>query len=85
VPIRNRLGPDIPGLASLWGILYTSGEYDATGTAVHYGSIIAAGGVVQSGGTASNSTIYWDDRIPSDWPPRDWNLPRVFATNWDSE
>jgi hypothetical protein len=85
VPIRNRLGPDIPGLASLWGILYTSGTYDATGTAVHYGSIIAEGGVVQSGGTLSNSTIYWDDRIPSDWPPRDWNLPRVFATNWDSK
>jgi hypothetical protein len=69
----------------LWGVLYTTGTYDASGTAVHYGSIIAEGGVVQSAGATSNSSIYWDDRIPSDWPPRDWNLPRVFASNWDSE
>jgi hypothetical protein len=84
-PMWNRIGPDIPGLASLWGVLYTTGTYDASGTAVHYGSIIAEGGVVQSAGGTSNSSIYWDDRIPSDWPPRDWNLPRVFASNWDSE
>lgn len=86
-PARNSQGPpfDHPDVA-LSGILYTSGRYDASGTATHYGSIVAKEGVYQSSPAAGNPDVYFDESISTGiWPPRAWNLPRVTVTRWETD
>ena len=68
--------------ASLSGVLYTSGRFEATGKARHYGSIVARQGVVQEAGGAGTPEIYWDESIVTDWPPEDSRLPRTVITSW---
>jgi hypothetical protein len=33
-------------------------------------------------GTAN---LYWDPNIRTNWPPPDWNLPRVIITRWQTD
>jgi hypothetical protein len=84
--IRNRIGPTITADASLWGILYNSGTFDASGGfATLYGSVVADSGIVQTEPGTPPPDIYWDARIPSDWPPPAWSLPRVTVAAWDTQ
>lgn len=72
----------ITARASLRGVLYTNGKFEATGQARHYGSIIARGGVVQEEGSAGTPEIYFDAALLSDWPRAGTDLPRVVITRW---
>jgi len=87
VPERNAYGPPITtDIISLWGILATTGKYDASGPANHFGSIWAIGGVEQSNPSQPAAKVYWDDSIRrQQWPPADWPLPRVTATRWQTD
>ena len=81
-PERNARGGPIPTTASIHGVLFTSGRFEASGTATHYGSVIARQGVVQEVGTAGTPEIYWDASLVELWPPDNWTLPRVVITSW---
>jgi hypothetical protein len=83
----NPRGPDIAGTASFHGILFTSGEFEATGTGRFYGSIVAAQGVAQvpDDGSAATPELYWDQAIVEDWPPDGWRVPRTAVTRWATE
>lgn len=84
--VRNRIGPSIEDNASVWGILYNSGTFDASGgNATFYGSVIADSGVVQTEPGTPAPDIYWDDRLPTEWPPPAWTLPRVAVARWVTE
>jgi hypothetical protein len=83
-PTRNAYGPHITGqTAIIWGVLFVSGTLDAQGNATYYGS------VVTKGGTANKMTgtpdMWWDPRIKDNWPPADWDLPRVVITRWETD
>lgn len=82
--MRNDRGPAIDAPVSLEGILYVSGEFEATGTGVVYGSVIALGGVVQEieDGSQPTPELYWDASIVDSWPPEGWDLPRSVITGW---
>jgi len=71
--------------ASLNGILYTNGKFEATGTARHHGSIIARSGVVQTRSDPGLPEVYWDPAIVNDWPPNGVRLPRVILTAWTTD
>jgi len=80
-PVRNRRGPDVSANAVLWGILYTNGVFDASGSGLFYGAVMTLIGVDQTEPSAAGTaSLYWDDRIPTDWPPRSWHLPRRVVT-----
>jgi len=83
--MRNSRGPDMAGDASIWGILYTNGYWDATGNATYYGSVISYQGIGQSSPTGGTPDIYWDQSIQDDWPPAGWDLPRVIITRWETD
>ncbi len=85
VPMRNDRGPDIAGTASLWGIMYNSGHFEATGNATYYGSIVAKSGVGLLSMAAGTPTLYWDESIVKNWPPPGWDLPRVVITKWETD
>jgi hypothetical protein len=63
--------------------LYIAGTLDAQGNADYYGSVIT------KGGTASKMTgtpnVWWDPRLKDNWPPSDWDLPRVIITRWQTD
>ena len=67
------------------GIFYTNGQFDATGSAHYYGSVIAQQGVVEDGGGVEAPDIYWDESIQREWPPQGWKIPRVLITRWMSD
>ena len=50
-------------------------------------SVIAREGVRQAidDGTAPTPDLYWDASLTSEWPPEDWELPRVTITGWVTE
>lgn len=82
--MRNERGPALTAPVSMEGILYTSGEFEAEGNGVFYGSVIAREGVIQQVDNGSQPTpeFYWDAAIGDSWPPEGWNLPRVVVTGW---
>lgn len=83
--MRNDRGPGtVAAFPVVQGILYTNGFFEATGSAVFYGSVIARQGVVQAldDGSAPTPTIYWDESIVSGFPPAGWDLPRTMITGW---
>ncbi len=83
--MRNHRGPDISSSAVFWGILYNSGHFDATGNAVYYGSVVAKSGVGELHPAAGTPDLYWDESIITDWPPAEWDLPRVVITKWETD
>lgn len=68
--------------ASLRGILFTNGEFEATGRARHYGSVVARRGVVQRDTAPGRPEVFWDAAILADWPEAGSGLPRVWLTDW---
>ena len=81
----NSRGPDMAGTASVWGIFYTNGYWDATGNATYYGSVISYQGISESSPTGGTPDIYWDQSIRDNWPPPGWDLPRVIITRWETD
>ena len=85
-PIWNSKGKQIPGTvnALLWGVLYTSGQFDAEGNAVYYGSVVTYAGTKQPT-SAGTPDFYWDPTLKDNWPPIGWDLPRVIITRWQTD
>jgi hypothetical protein len=84
-PIRNALGPKITHDAIVWGILYLAGQFDASGTPYYNGSVITYAGTQTNVKTAGTANLYWDPTIRDNWPPPDWDLPRVIITGWQTD
>jgi len=80
----NKYGPAITGqTAVVWGALYLSGTLDAQGNATYYGSVITKGGMANK--MTGTPDIWWDPRLKDNWPPPDWDLPRVIITRWQTD
>ncbi len=77
-------GPAISDLSNLWGILYTNGYFDAQGPGRYYGSVVSKQGVI-SMPAAGNPDLYWDASILTNWPPAEWDMPRVVITRWETD
>lgn len=82
--VRNSRGPGIVDDAVVEGILYTNGFWDASGNGRYSGSVITKSGVGQSSPSAGNPDLYWDQTIAGEWPPKDWKLPRIYVTEWET-
>lgn len=80
--IYNRKGKSVAGGADIWGIVYNAGQFDAQGNPVILGSMITKKGQTASAGTAD---IYWDPKLLDEWPPSDWDLPRVVITRYETD
>lgn len=80
--VYNRKGKSVAGGADIWGIVYNSGEFDAQGNPVILGSMITKKGQSKSAGTAD---LYWDPKLIDEWPPSDWDLPRVVITRYETD
>jgi len=83
--LRNSKGPEVTADAVLWGILYNSGYFDATGNARYFGSVVAKQGIGETSPSAGTPDLYWDETIVEDWPPKTWDLPRVIITRWETD
>lgn len=83
--MRNSRGPAIASDAVVWGILYNSGYFEATGNARYYGSVISKQGIGETSPAAGTPDLYWDQSIVDNWPPEDWDLPRVVVTRWETD
>ncbi len=84
--VRNTQGPPIDDEATIWGVLYTNGYWDATGSAKYYGSVISKQGIGESSPSAGTPDLYWDESIArGQWPPREWELPRVVISRWETD
>lgn len=82
---RDARGPAVTASVALRGILYTSGSFEATGSATLYGSVIARQAVTQTpaDGSAATPSIYWDESIGTgQWPDPGSSVPRVAITAW---
>ena len=66
-------------------MFYTNGYWDSTGNANYYGSVISKQGIGESSPTAGTPDLYWDEDIIKNWPPDDWDLPRVIITRWETD
>ena len=77
-------GPDIAGeKAVVWGLLYVSGDFDAQGTPLYYGSVVTKAG--NNGSMAGTPDLFWDTDLKDNWPPPGWDLPRVIITKWQTD
>jgi hypothetical protein len=66
------------------GVFYTSGSFDATGNAIYYGSVVAKEGM--TGGSAGTPDVFFDERlVKGEWPPPEYELPRVIITSWETD
>ena len=83
--VRNTWGPDVNDDALMWGILYNSGFYDATGNGTYYGSLVSKLGIGWFSPSAGTPHHYWDASIKDNWPPDNWLLPRVAITRWETD
>lgn len=85
-PVWNSKGKVLPDPvnALLWGIFYTSGQFDAQGNAVYYGSVVTYAGTT-SPTSAGTPDFYWDPTLKDNWPPIGWDLPRVIITRWQTD
>ncbi len=83
-PVWSSRGPAITGQqAIVWGLLYLSGEFDAQGTPMYFGSVVTKAGMVNSlNGTPD---LFWDTDLKDNWPPPTWELPRVIITKWETD
>ena len=83
-PVWNPKGPSVTHDAIVWGILYLSGQFDASGTPYYDGSVITYAGTETGAKTAGTASLYWDPALNENWPPPDWGLPRVIITGWQT-
>jgi hypothetical protein len=83
--IWNATGPTFNHDAVVWGILYVTGQFDASGTPYYDGSVITYAGTETGVKTVGTASLYWDPTIKTNWPPPDWNLPRVIITRWQTD
>ncbi len=80
---RDMLGLPVQRPINLYGVLYTSGRFDAQGNFAYFGAVVSKKTIGPSGGTPD---FYWDDRIAQgNWPPPGLELPRVIVSRWDVE
>ena len=80
----NAKGPNITGYnAIVWGLLYVSGDFDAQGTPLYYGSVVTKAG--SNGKMAGTPDLFWDTDLKDNWPPAGWDLPRVIITRWETD
>jgi hypothetical protein len=86
-PIRtwNERGPSVAHDAVVWGILYLSGQFDASGTPYYNGSVVTYAGTPTGVKTAGTANLYWDPTLKDSWPPPGWDLPRVVLTRWRTD
>ncbi len=85
---RDSAGIPFSASINMYGVLYVSGRFEATGNLVAFGSVIAKGGMHDSGAgpTAGTPLVMFDERlIKGEWPPPDINLPRTTITFWQTE
>jgi hypothetical protein len=82
--VWNPRGPSVTHDAIVWGILYLSGQFDAGGTPYYDGSVITYAGTETGAKTGGTASLYWDPALRDEWPPRDWGLPRVIITGWQT-
>lgn len=80
----NSKGPSFAADALLWGVLYTSGQFDAQGNARYYGSVVTYAGTTAPT-SAGTPDFYWDPSLKDSWPPLGWDLPRVIITRWQTD
>lgn len=80
--VYNAQGSSVAGTADIWGIVYNTGEFDAQGNPVILGSMITKKGQSKSAGTAN---LYWDPKLLTNWPPSEWDLPRVVITRYETD
>jgi len=85
IPFRNARGPAFTHDAIVWGILYVTGQFDASGTPFYDGSVITYAGTETGVKTVGTADLYWDPAIRDAWPPAGWNLPRVIITRWQTD
>ena len=83
--VRNSRGPEFTDNASMWGILYNNGQWESTGNAIYYGSVVAKSGIGENSPAAGTPEVYWDDTIRTSWPPETWDMPRVLITRWETD
>ncbi len=82
--IWNKYGPPTAAwTAVVWGVVYLSGTLDAQGNATYYGSVITKGGTANK--MTGTPDVWWDPRLKDNWPPPDWDLPRVIITRWETD
>ena len=80
----NKYGPAILNqTAIMWGVMYIAGTLDAQGNATYYGSIVTKGGTANK--MTGTPDVWWDPRLKDNWPPPDWDLPRVIITRWQTD
>jgi len=67
-----------------YGVIYTSGTWDAQGNGLFFGSIVTRNGVL--GGTSGTPDVWFDERlVKGQWPPDDLQLPRTMVTVWQTD
>ncbi len=85
IPIWNAKGPSVTHDAIVWGILYVTGQFDASGTPYYDGSVVTYAGTPTGVKTAGTASLYWDPTLKDNWPPAGWDLPRVILTRWQTD
>jgi hypothetical protein len=85
LPIWNPTGPSVTHDAILWGVLYVSGQFEAAGTPYYDGSVVTYAGTETGAKTPGTANLYWDPALNENWPPPDWDLPRVIFTGWQTD
>jgi hypothetical protein len=80
---RDDSGIPILEAINWYGVIYTSGTWDAQGNGKFFGSIVTQRGVLGSAGTAD---VWFDERlIKGQWPPPELELPRTMITVWQTD
>jgi hypothetical protein len=60
------------------GVVYNEGNYESTGNAAYYGSVVVGGSVDPKG----TQEIWYDACLAGDcWPPKHIPFPRVMITS----
>jgi hypothetical protein len=85
LPVRNARGPAVMEHANVWGVLYTNGYFATTGIAAYYGSVIAYQGFKQVDSCVRSPDIVWDQTLSENWPPGDWDMPRITISRWETD
>jgi hypothetical protein len=60
------------------GVFYNEGQFDSTGNARYFGSVLAQGDASKAG----NPDVYFDEKlIKGAWPPGNFGFPRVYVSS----
>ncbi len=80
---RDDMGLPIVQPVNWYGVIYTSGTWEAAGNGKFFGSIVTRSGVISTSGTPD---VWFDERlIKGQWPPADIDLPRTMITVWQTD